>query len=143
MTFPIGPEPFSAELRHLLVASALPTEDLMEECSAQFYTSRSGDELLGAVGLELHGDAALLRSLAVARSARGRGLGTALVHHAEGAASTQHARSLYLLTTTAEGFFVSLGYKNLDRQLAPKAIAATREFSSICPSSSAFMMKRL
>jgi len=143
MTFPIGPEPFSAELSRLLVSCELPTTDLTGECSTQFYTSRSAHELLGVVGLELYGDAALLRSLAVTTSARGRGLGAALVHYAERAASTLNARSLYLLTTSAEGFFVGLGYRNLDRHSAPKSIASTPQFSSLCPSSSAFMMKRL
>jgi amino-acid N-acetyltransferase len=50
---------------------------------------------------------------------------------------------LYLLTTTADAFFRRLGYEQTARELAPPAIKATREFSSLCPSSSIFMVKQL
>src|SRR6201993_1086999 len=143
MVFRIVPAPFTAQVRELLTASALPTEDLAGEPATQFYVSRSADELVGVVGLELYGEAALLRSLAVARSARGRGLGAALVRYAEEAASTQNARALYLLTLSAERFFARLGYRNQDRRFAPRTLASTQQFSALCPSSAAFMMKEL
>jgi amino-acid N-acetyltransferase len=143
MVFRIVPAPFTAQVRELLRASALPAEDLAGEPATRFYVSRSGDELVGVVGLELYGEAALLRSLAVARSVRGQGLGAALVRYAEEAASTQNARALYLLTMSAERFFIRLGYRNQDRRLAPESIASTQQFSALCPSSAAFMMKEL
>jgi amino-acid N-acetyltransferase len=143
MGFRIVPAPFTTQVRELLRASALPTEDLTGEPATQFYVSRSGDALVGVVGLELYGEAALLRSLAVARSVRGQGLGAALVRYAEEAASTQNARALYLLTTSVERFFVRLGYRNQDRRLAPESIASTQQFAALCPSSAAFMMKEL
>jgi amino-acid N-acetyltransferase len=143
MVFRIVPAAFTAQVRELLRASALPAEDLTGEPATHFYVSRSGDELVGVVGLELYGEAALLRSLAVARSMRGQGLGAALVRYAEEAAATQNARTLYLLTLSAERFFVSLGYRKQDRRLAPQSIAATQQFSALCPSSAAFMMKEL
>jgi protein-tyrosine-phosphatase len=52
-------------------------------------------------------------------------------------------RTLYLLTTTAEPFFAKHGYARAAREAAPAAIRATREFSGICPSSSAFMSRDL
>ncbi|HET7841704.1 MAG TPA: arsenic resistance N-acetyltransferase ArsN2 [Terriglobia bacterium] len=142
MSAPITSEPLSAELRHLLIENNLPTADF-EETSVRFYVARAADALLGMVGLECHGEAALLRSLAVAKPARGRGIGTALVRYAERAASTQNVRTVYLLTTTAERFFADLGYRNLPRGDAPASIASTAEFSSLCPTSSAFMGKSL
>ena len=56
-----------------------------------------------AGGLELFGDVALLRSLVVSSETRSSGMGTALVRHAESYALSQGVRTLYLLTTTAEG----------------------------------------
>jgi len=50
-------------------------------------------------------------------------------------------RDTYLLTTTAAEFFEYLGYRQLDRNLAPAAIALTKEFSSLCPSTAVFMVK--
>jgi len=142
MTPTIATEPLGPELRRLLTDSQLPTDDLSDS-AAQFYTSRSGDALLGVVGLERRGEVALLRSLAVTKSARGLGIGTALVRHAERAALSANISTVYLLTTTAEQFFAVLGYQRLPRSEAPAAIASTAEFSSLCPGSSAFMHKGL
>jgi amino-acid N-acetyltransferase len=74
---------------------------------------------------------------------RSRGIGKQLVSHAENEARALGVSNMYLLTTTAEPFFSSLGYVKADREQAPEGIRATREFSSICPASSAFMVKRL
>ncbi|CAG0968732.1 partial amino-acid N-acetyltransferase, partial [Anaerolineae bacterium] len=52
-------------------------------------------------------------------------------------------KSLYLLTMTAEAFFLRRGYARLLRENAPEAIRNTKEFSGICPLSSAFMVKNL
>jgi amino-acid N-acetyltransferase len=97
----------------------------------------------GLVGLELYGADALLRSLVVGESARGNGLGSTLVEHAEQYAAANRVSSIYLLTTTAEMFFKRLGYGRSDRSQAPLSIKETREFASLCPASSAFMMKTL
>ena len=99
--------------------------------------------LRDVVGLELFGEVALLRSLAVASSRRGTGVGSGLVAHAERHARDQGVQSLFLLTTTAEKFFLRRGYTRIPRDEAPAAIKGTKEFSGICPSSSAFMVKQL
>jgi amino-acid N-acetyltransferase len=127
----------------LLSAAGLPTEDLTEAHMDAFFYAGAADAPVGVVGLELYGSHALLRSLVVAQTARAAGLGMALVNYAEQQARTKGVRSLFLLTNTAEKFFRRLGYENVDRGLAPDAIRATREFSSLCPSSSAFMVKHL
>jgi amino-acid N-acetyltransferase len=74
---------------------------------------------------------------------RGRGCGRRLVAEAEQYAARNGVQSLYLLTTTAEEFFRRLGYVRIDRASAPEAIRQTSEFSGLCPSSSAVMMKAL
>jgi len=75
--------------------------------------------------------------------ARGTGLGSALVAHAESHARSEGISTLYLLTTTAERFFAARGYVAAERAAAPATIRDTREFADICPISSAFMQKCL
>ncbi len=108
-----------------------------------FLLARDGDALVGVIGLEPYGRVGLLRSLAVAETERGRGLGIELTRALE-----QHARDLgvvdlYLLTTTAERFFGKLGYRVVARADVPAAIQGTTEYRDICPSSSVCMVKTL
>ena len=127
----------------LLSGAGLPSVDLTDDHLDHFFFCGAPDAPTGLVGLELYGDAALLRSLAVAPGARSAGLGSALVTHAEAHARSQSVRGRYLLTTTAESFFAQRGYARVDRGRAPPAIRATREFGELCPSHSAFMFKSL
>ena len=135
--------PSESAAKRLLVESGLPTADITATHLRHFFFCGPGPDLEGLVGLELYGEAALLRSLAVAPNRRGSGLGSRLVEHAERYARDRGVRSLYLLTTTAEAFFLRLGYVRIARDEAPADIKTTTEFSGICPTSSAFMVKNL
>jgi amino-acid N-acetyltransferase len=136
-------KPNEAAVKHLLSESGLPIEDITAQHLQDFFGCGSGPELEGVIGLELFGEVALLRSLAVASSMRGTGVGSSLVAHAERHARDQGVQSLYLLTTTAEQFFLRHGYARIPRDEAPAAIKTTCEFSGICPTSSVFMVKYL
>lgn len=127
----------------LLAAARLPVEDLTAEHCENFYYLGAANLPNALVGLEVFGDVALLRSLAVAQGARGAGSGSRLLAHAEAGAREMGVKRLYLLTTTAEKFFASRNYTKTPRESAPDAIRRTREFSGICPASSAFMVKHL
>jgi amino-acid N-acetyltransferase len=141
------PEParstdFSAIVR-LLDDAGLPHADLTPEHLAHFLVLREGGAIVGVVGMEVRGDAGLLRSLAVAADRRGGGWAARLVAALEARARTLGIRTLYLLTTTAEGFFARRGYEPADRAAVPDAILATEEFRGICPSTAACMAKPL
>lgn len=127
----------------LLEAEGLPASDLTESHLEHFFFTGSDGAPSALIGLELHGESALLRSLVVSAAARTQGLGSALVLHAEQYAAAHQVRSIYLLTTTAEHYFERRGYRRIDRTQAPVSIQSTREFASLCPASSAFMLKRL
>jgi len=101
--------PKLSAVKQLLSESSLPIEDITAQHLRHFFGCGSGLELEGLVGLELYGKVALLRSLAVASSRRGTGVGSGLVAHAERHARDQGVQSLYLLTTTAEQFFLRRG----------------------------------
>jgi amino-acid N-acetyltransferase len=127
----------------LLEAEGLPVSDLNETHLEHFFFTGSDGAPSALVGLEIYGEAALLRSLVVSAATRTQGLGSALVLHAEQYAAAHQVRALYLLTTTAEPYFKHRGYRRIVRSQAPPSIQSTREFASLCPSSSAFMIKRL
>jgi len=139
----IRPRPSLAAAKALLEAVQLPTADLTEAHCEHFFYWGPAASPTGLVGLELFGDVALLRSLVVSPDARSSGMGTALVNFAENHARSQGVCATYLLTTTAEGFFLRRGYSTAARDSAPPAIRSTREFAGICPASAAFMVKQL
>jgi len=133
---------FDEHLAALLEESGLPTGDLTADSDAILFSYSLNSEYCGIVGLELHGACALLRSLVVKPRVRGTGIGEALLAHAEQAATASGVKEIYLLTTTAERYFSRRGYDVADRAMAPAAIALTRQFSELCPSSSVLMVKR-
>jgi N-acetylglutamate synthase-like GNAT family acetyltransferase len=129
-------------IHRLLEAGRLPTRDLPES-RPEFLVAAGDAGLVGAGGLEVHGDAGLLRSLVVAEDRRGTGLGRALVDAVEAAARRRGLRELVLLTETAHDFFARLGYADIARDEAPAAIRGSVEFRSLCPQSARCMRKRL
>ena len=139
----IVPGPTRSGAERLLAAAGLPTSDLADAKLENFFHTGPASAPSGLVGLELYGEAALLRSLVVAPSSRAGGAGTALLDHAELHARSRGVRSLFLLTTTAEEFFGQRGYARVARESAPESIRSTREFADICPASSALMVKHL
>ncbi len=139
----IEPVSVNAEVTELLAQAGLLSADLRLSDSVLLFACKQDSALLGTVALELFGSDALLRSLAVAPSARGNGLGAALVAHAQAVARERGVTAMYLLTTTAAPFFASAGFETIAREQAPAAIKSTAQFSGLCPSSSALMHMRL
>lgn len=132
-----------AGIRRLLEAASLPTADLDADLLRGFLVEREAGGIVAVGALQwLDGDA-LLRSVAVAAERRGSGHGRRMVEALEQQAAGRGCRSLFLLTTTAERFFERLGYRRLARDQATPALRSTLEFSSLCPSTSALMSKRL
>jgi amino-acid N-acetyltransferase len=127
----------------LLGEASLPAEDLADSHMEHFIACGNAEALAGVVGLELYPPCALLRSLAVAASERGNGVGSALLADAERYARCRGITEIYLLTNTAERFFERNGYQRLSKEAAPTAIRETQEFATLCPASSALMRKVL
>lgn len=138
-------EPMSSieEVTALLAENALPIVDISISSPFQFFGIRDGGALVAVVGLELYPPFGLLRSLAVRATFRKRGFARELVSFAESFSATHGVESLFLLTTTANQFFVGLGYSPASRDKAPSSIQATSQFSSLCPASSAFLSKHV
>ncbi len=97
----------------------------------------------GIVGLEVHGQYGLLRSLVVRQNARDCGYGKILVDEIEKLALQKKLKILFLLTNTAEKFFARLNYEQIERADVPQPIRNTQEFSNLCPESAVVMRKFL
>jgi amino-acid N-acetyltransferase len=130
-----------AGIRWLLNYEGLPIDDLDASSLERFLVCRDEKGVVAAVGLEVFGRVALLRSLVVSPEMRGQGLGVQLTSAAEALASQSGVESIYLLTTTAEEFFRARGYRILARSDAPAAIQGTTQFSALCPSTAILMVK--
>lgn len=139
---PARPEDL-ASVRALLAQANLPFDDVDAALLADIQLARGTEGLLGIVGLQHAGDAALLRSLAVAPQARRLGLGAVLVDAAETSAAARGVATVYLLTTSAADWFAARGYVRVERGTVPPGIRATTQFSGLCPASSTCMAKAI
>jgi amino-acid N-acetyltransferase len=140
---PARPEDLPA-IRALLDDNGLPHQDLTPAHLERFLVVRDGGRsIVGAVGAEIHGRYALLRSLVTATSVRRKGLGGRLTKSVEARMAEWGADEAWLLTTTARDFFAARGYVVTDRDSAPPELQDTEEFRSLCPSSAVCMRKSL
>lgn len=138
---PARPEDLEA-VEGLLRASDLPWQDIAAHLGA-FIVGEQGGTLVACGGLEPYGSDALLRSVALAPRLRARGLGGALCDTLLGEARRRGVRDAFLLTTSAAEFFARLGFTRFERERAPAAIRATREFTELCPASALLMHRAL
>lgn len=128
-------------LKDLLQAEDLPTEDLQAEMSL-FY-AKEGEEIITCGGFELFGNMGLLRSVVIRADFQGKGLGKQWIELLLKKARELELEELYLLTTTAAGFFEKIGFRNISRDQAPQPIQSSQEFSTLCPSSAVLMHLKL
>jgi len=127
-------------IERLLTVSGLPLDGVRDALDA-FVVAQSGDDLVGVAGLEVCCDNALLRSVAVSPDWRSHGLGRALVTRVISDAEARGIRALYLLTTTAERYFPSFGFRQIAREDVPADVRETAEFQSACPASATVMYR--
>ena len=142
--FRIANESDLEDVQVLLKRAGLPSDDLTPPAMRNFILLRdANDELLAAGGIERYGRDGLLRSVVVSEKARGQGLGGIITHALEQHALKHGISTLYLLTTTAAGFFPRLGYAQFERNAVPSAVAQSAEFASLCPASAVCLKKHL
>jgi N-acetylglutamate synthase-like GNAT family acetyltransferase len=123
----------------LLAEAQLPTAGVAEHFGS-FFVVDEGGRIVASAGIERHGDAALLRSLAVAPDVRGTGLGAAILrralHEADG-----RMLAVYALTTTADEYLSRFGFQRVPRSSVPVELFESHELRDACPAS-ATVMKR-
>jgi len=121
----------------LLSEAKLPTEGVADHFHS-FFVVDDGGRIVASAGLEIHGDDALLRSLAVASNFRGAGLGGALLRRALSEAHGR-ARGVYALTTTAERYLCRFGFEPVPRDSVPPRLLESRELQDACPTSASVL----
>lgn len=126
----------------LLSNSALPVDGLLDHLTTAI-VARANGRVVGCAALEVYQDGGLLRSVAVEAAAKGQGIGTQLTRSALDLANTLGVATVYLLTTTAEGFFPKFAFQRIARELVPASVQRSVEFRSACPSTAIVMRKVL
>ena len=123
----------------LLSQAMLPTAGVPETLDGYIVAVRPDGTLAGLAGLERYGIEGLLRSVVVVPALRGTGLGRALAQHVVSEARSKGLTDLYLLTTTAEGYFPKLGFSAIPRSDVPAGVQASVEFRGACPDTAVAM----
>lgn len=123
----------------ILEASNLITDDL-DNHNIHFIIAYNESELIACVGLEIYENDALLRSFAVLEHYRNQKIGLQLIDFAKAFAHQKGVSSIHLLTNTAKLYFEKQGFVEKDRSFASEQIRCTKEFSTLCPASSTYMV---
>ncbi len=119
-----------ARLLQLLAATGLSDAALDAPGLHLVGIASPADEILACGGLSMYGDAAMIRSVAVAQRRSRQGLGTALTFKLLAEARNRGAQAAYLLTDSAPAFFARLGFAAVDRARVPAVVAADPGFSA-------------
>ncbi|MEZ4367646.1 MAG: GNAT family N-acetyltransferase [Kofleriaceae bacterium] len=106
-----------------------PVDDAGEADAPSFFQLSNEEGVCGCVALDVLGDDAILRSLAVRGPQRGGGYGWMLADMAVAHARHRGVRRIYLLTETASDFFAAkFGFRVIDRSTVSAAVGATPTF---------------
>lgn len=120
----------------LLEMNELPVAGVPDSLE-HFFVAESDGRTIGTIGLERYGPYGLLRSAAVASDWQGRGVGRSLVERLLEYSKDLGLSAIYLLTTTAEGYFPAFGFRAVSRSDVPAEVQESVEFASACPASAA------
>lgn len=131
-----------ADVLALLRQSGLPQDGLADHVATTL-AAYDDECVVGSAALELYGDAALLRSVAVHANLRGQGLGQRLTQAALDLARQHGISAVYLLTETAADFFPRFGFYMIPRDAVPSSVQQSIEFTEACPVSAQVMERRL
>jgi amino-acid N-acetyltransferase len=131
------------QVEAMLVRAGLPADGLDAQFGEGFAVAEEDGRVAGAAGVEVYGTFGLLRSVVVDGAMRGRGLGVRLADDRVAWARRRGLDAVYLLTTTAAGFFPRLGFVRIARDDVPAEVRASPEFAALCPASAAVMALRL
>ena len=131
-----------AQIISLLEKEKLPKDDLPSVLE-HFFIVESGDNIVGAIGLEKYGNYGLLRSMVVDQQFRNKSIASQLVQALEKHAISIGIGEIFLLTETADKYFNKKGYKQIEREEVPKRVQESSEFTSVCPVSAIVMKKSL
>ena len=114
----------------LLSQVQLPHDGVAENISSFLLARDESLRLVATIGLERHGNSALLRSAAVASGYQGCGIGSRITEHLLERATNNGVERVVLLTSTASEFFARrFGFCETSRTAFEKELAASSEWN--------------
>lgn len=132
------------EILNLLSQVQLPHDGVTENVRGFFVARDDSSRLIATIGLERHGNTALLRSAAVAPQYQGCGIGSQLTRHLLERASDDGVERVVLLTSTASEFFArNFGFCETSRTVFDKELAQSAEWNLPCCTSAVCMSLEL
>ncbi|MDO8180206.1 MAG: arsenic resistance N-acetyltransferase ArsN2 [Undibacterium sp.] len=106
---------------------------------AHFRLGKLGGKIVAVGGLEIYGEQALLRSIAVDTEQRNKGYGKQIVRDVCHSAQLAGIRDVYLKTVSASAFFDGLGFEVQAFEQIPKSVKKSSQFRGACPASATVM----
>lgn len=126
------------QVEQLLESASLPTLGVKEHFQ-HFLVAEEKGTVVGAIGLEMYGETALLRSAVVVSDRQNEGIGTQLYDNNIEQACRLGVRRVLLLTNTAEEYFARKGFKKIEQKSVTGPVTTSIEFTGACPSHAACM----
>lgn len=118
------------DILDLLSQVQLPQEGVAENVGAFLVAKDESARLIATIGLEHHGNTALLRSAAVAPQYQGCGIGSRLTENLLERATKNGLERVVLLTSTASEFFARrFGFCETSRTTFDKELAGSSEWN--------------
>jgi amino-acid N-acetyltransferase len=139
MNFATATQADLEDVLKLLEQSHLPKAGVAENIH-NFILVLEQDKLVGCAGLEIHGNAGLLRSVAIAPEYQKQGLGARLTQGILDLAEHHRLASVSLLTETAKDYFPRFGFVEVSRKGLPASLKHAEEFKGACPDSAIAMI---
>lgn len=119
-----------SDVLDLLSLVQLPHDGVAENLSGFLVARDESSRLIATIGLEQHGNTALLRSAAVAPEYQGCGIGSQLTEKLLDQAISNGLERVVLLTSTASEFFARrFGFSETARTVFDKELAGSSEWN--------------
>lgn len=118
------------DILNLLSQVQLPPDGVAENVGAFLVARDESSRLIATIGLERHGNTALLRSAAVAPGYQGCGIGSRLTKDLLERATNNGVERVVLLTSTASEFFARrFGFCETSRTEFDKELSGSSEWN--------------
>jgi amino-acid N-acetyltransferase len=124
-------------VKAILKEANLSTAGVDEHFSNFMVVERDGC-VIGTAGLEIYGDVAILRSVAIIPEFRRQGMGDGLVRAMINFADRRNIKQIYLFTQTAREFFKKFGFKTIQRECIDERCRSSGE-AGLSPASATAM----
>ncbi len=131
------------DVKTLLSACDLPADGLEQQFGGSYCVAELHEEMVGVGGVEVYDPYGLLRSVAVSPAWKSKSVGEAVIKDRLAWAKSRGLSAVFLLTTTAAGYFERFGFRSIVRDAVPSEIKKSAEFFSVCPQSATVMVKSL